>query len=1652
MSKEESLEAMSKFHTVLGCCHPCTRTRIFGVISRTLMVIFNILLWFGACAIISVGIWLLFVDHATKTYFTTFEILNITLYIVLVTGILLLIVAFIGTFGANLKNEILITLSVISLLIIIIAEIIGLILLAQNNRRIRLEAEDWYKQAFLSYPTSDEKKQIVEHVQHALKCCGINRPTDFATMLANATLSRKLCYSGSTKTDYRVLVQTYTEGCKQKIDEQVNWLLTNWPIWFGTAMLFILELGCVIAGSTYLVYLLQGGRYDYDDETENEESGLIDSDAMSTRGYEDYGKTLPFVGDLPHPKIYRIVRKAGDNNFGFRVMFDEIRNCHVVVYVEPESCADFAGLSEGSQIIEINGLMAHSANSEEIEYKLAMADKDIRILVIDAITSALYEDRNVSINLRNVEGITQGELEYKPRLCKVSKQNSGFGFSLLYLEDRKGEYIEELVPRGSGEKAGLKIGDRIVEVNGVNIEKEKSREVVDRIRMSGSVLYLLVVDPKTDGFFRKKAVTISASLDVNYFSGRAGQNISTPKAKRKTKRDVKPRYCRLAKKSAEEFGLYVVIDNDRIGQVVRWVDCGGAADRAGLRIGDRIVEVNGKNVEYEPHQRLIEAISRSRRGAHVIVVDEDYDRVYKRNKPRLCRMFKERDAFGFCVEYDRKKDGHYIEEVDPSGPAERAGLKVGDRVIQMNGVSVEQEAHEEMLLQLRGCENEVVLLVIDSKSSRHYKQLVEFKNTGMDEVDYDAISIPEQPVFVTKEDPESGYNSLRGPTLSIADSISMAETQSFTTFMSEKSVKPSITTGAPRQCTLRKTDEEEHGFFLAIDRDRNGQIIRRVVKGGPAELAGLMDGDRILCINGDRVEGVDHDEVVSRIRESGNVITFTVIDERSDQFGLQGRPFLFKVMKDRGGYGFYLWHDESGHFVQNVTISSPADKAGLRCGDRLIEINGVNVEDDTHEDVFYRIKACTNVVNILAVDAKTFFYCKKKGLDVCARKAESRFSGESNWKPVADAEKAATPKLKSPKKQVTHEVTLKKDKDEDGYGFHLAYSNSFMGEDDSAGGHVVHWVGKGGPADIAGIRDGDRIICVNEANVEEEDHEQVMVRIHANGQNTVKLLIEYEEDAQLPHDVEITKESGSFGFYLWFDENGHYMEDVTIGSTADRAGLKIRDRLIMVNGENVESKSHEDVVSMVRNSGEVVKLNVVSVKVEQAKEVAVPRTCEIVKKHGSYGFCIQEDSRGLYIEFVQASSAAEIAGLYMGDRLIEINGESVKMTSYNEAISKIMKSRSAVTLTVLSVKQNQSQPKRTTSNELKLNHDDNTSNQRSNINPIFHQLLGEEKIDYVVEKREYGKNKDNSRENQKSGTDLRAPVEENETQENKSVDLIKHTAKKSSNKSGNRKLKRSISNNKKKSKISSKKDTKPSLKTRYSKGEDNVAFVEEDKAMEDEETASEGHFLDFTLKKLQKTTTASRRPITQRPLPQNDLTSRFDVPRRKGVNQSKRNQNPVSAARRAPKFHLADSGTLRWKFEETDSRRPGQVMMRSYDPIKEKNEDDDDDKEEIKMEQTPSLPDEDKLMEEEKDLMMVTDEDFRVTEIKDISKVEEIKSAPSNDVSGQPNRPDASAADANVTNAAIKNQPPTDEIANKNDQTKVTVVSNDQKEAQEIIL
>ncbi|XP_044579476.1 SH3 and multiple ankyrin repeat domains protein 3 isoform X4 [Cotesia glomerata] len=55
-----------------------------------------------------------------------------------------------------------------------------------------------------------------------------------------------------------------------------------------------------------------------------------------------------------------------------------------------------------------------------------------------------------------------------------------------------------------------------------------------------------------------------------------------------------------------------------------------------------------------------------------------------------------------------------------------------------------------------------------------------------------------------------------------------------------------------------------------------------------------------------------------------------------------------------------------------------------------------------------------------------------------------------------------------------------------------------------------------------------------------------------------------------------------------------YLDDVSPGGVADLAGLRKGDFLIQINGEDVSTASHEHVVDLIRKSGELVRMTVVS--------------------------------------------------------------------------------------------------------------------------------------------------------------------------------------------------------------------------------------------------------------------------------------------------------------------------------------------------------------------------------------------------------------------------------------------------------------------------
>ena len=81
------------------------------------------------------------------------------------------------------------------------------------------------------------------------------------------------------------------------------------------------------------------------------------------------------------------------------------------------------------------------------------------------------------------------------------------------------------------------------------------------------------------------------------------------------------------------------------------------------------------------------------------------------------------------------------------------------------------------------------------------------------------------------------------------------------------------------------------------------------------------------------------------------------------------------------GFGFNLVavKGKVGHFIDQVLPGSPADLAGLRSGDHVIEVNGSDVQKNEHSEVVKKIKAIPKETKLLVIDADGFDYFLSKG-------------------------------------------------------------------------------------------------------------------------------------------------------------------------------------------------------------------------------------------------------------------------------------------------------------------------------------------------------------------------------------------------------------------------------------------------------------------------------------------------------------------------------------------------------------------------------------------------------------------------------------------------------------------------------------------------
>uniref|UniRef100_A0A3P9JCV5 Na(+)/H(+) exchange regulatory cofactor NHE-RF n=1 Tax=Oryzias latipes TaxID=8090 RepID=A0A3P9JCV5_ORYLA len=250
----------------------------------------------------------------------------------------------------------------------------------------------------------------------------------------------------------------------------------------------------------------------------------------------------------------------------------------------------------------------------------------------------------------------------RPRLCLMEKGVAGYGFHLHGDKGKSGQFIRLVEPDTPASAAGLLAGDRLMFVNGENVEGESHQQVVSRIRATSGALELIVVDDETAELLKKHNLQCRREFVT--------EGIPVPG------RDS---------------------DSDR---------------------GDAQSNGTPREASPLPHENGDASSERSGRLSITSSNKDEPDGL----RPRLCHMKKGQSGYGFNLHSEKSRPGQFIRAVDDHSPAQRAGLRPLDKIIQVNGVPVAGMQHSEVVAAIKAGGDETRLLVVDAETEEFFKK------------------------------------------------------------------------------------------------------------------------------------------------------------------------------------------------------------------------------------------------------------------------------------------------------------------------------------------------------------------------------------------------------------------------------------------------------------------------------------------------------------------------------------------------------------------------------------------------------------------------------------------------------------------------------------------------------------------------------------------------------------------------------------------------------------------------------------------------------------------------------------------------------------------------------------------------------------------
>ncbi|XP_044058177.1 Na(+)/H(+) exchange regulatory cofactor NHE-RF3-like isoform X2 [Siniperca chuatsi] len=324
-----------------------------------------------------------------------------------------------------------------------------------------------------------------------------------------------------------------------------------------------------------------------------------------------------------------------------------------------------------------------------------------------------------------------------------------------------------------------------------------------------------------------------------------------------------PRLYQLKRLEGQSFGFYLRMDQSSQGFEIRHVEQWSPAEHSGLRDGDRVLEVNEQYVDNMDFYRMVRKIQscglhlfllvlRREQYEQAVSIGVDLQTLAKASKgehwsrPRLCHISRHPEhGLGMTIISVEGQKGQYIVSRVTDGPAEKAGVCTGDRLIWINGVMASTLTQSTLSRTVKKSGDSVTVLVIDSES----------------ECCYVRRKMPILPVM--------------------AECCSLPHTAK--------------TMHLVKGC-------DGYGFLLRQEKlagtQRIVHVLREVDVGSPAEGAGMEDGDLLLAVNGEPVESMEHEDIVKKIRRSGDKVILASIS-------IPGRDFYREL-----GISPLLFHDE----------------------------------------------------------------------------------------------------------------------------------------------------------------------------------------------------------------------------------------------------------------------------------------------------------------------------------------------------------------------------------------------------------------------------------------------------------------------------------------------------------------------------------------------------------------------------------------------------------------------------------------------------------------------------------------------------------------------------------------------------------------------